>query len=317
MTSIYAGVLAALGAGICWGLVFIAPLLLANYPPYILAFGRYLAFGLITLPIAAASWNSLKKLNRSDWWSAARLSLVGNIIYYCGLAAAIQLAGAPSISALIGTLPIVIAIAANLSSNKGSETTIAWSRLSIPLLIIAVGLMMVNYRELLLLKTLSVDGSANFYWGLAIGLIALAAWTWYPIKNAQWLKANTQHSSQTWASAQGLTTLPLAAIGYLLSGVLHTQVITSDFNWPLGPTPGYFIGLMLILGLTASWLGTVLWNFASGALPGALSGQLIVFETLAALVFAYCLRGQWPELMSAIGIGLLVVGVIAGIRLFR
>jgi len=43
------GILCALGAGLLWGLVFIVPLLLADYPGLMLSFGRYIAFGLIAL----------------------------------------------------------------------------------------------------------------------------------------------------------------------------------------------------------------------------------------------------------------------------
>ena len=43
------GVLCALGAGLVWGIVFIAPLLLYDYPGIVLSFGRYLAFGLIAI----------------------------------------------------------------------------------------------------------------------------------------------------------------------------------------------------------------------------------------------------------------------------
>ncbi len=306
------GIAAAIAAGLCWGLVFVAPLMLAQYPPHILAFGRYLAFGLIALPLAAFSMPALKRLSRADWWYAVRLSLVGNIIYYCALASAIQLAGAPAIGALIGTLPIVIAIA----SNRGAEKR-PWSQLAGSLLLIAAGLGLLNYQELAL-QSADQTGSTPFFLGLAIGLIALVSWTWYPIKNTQWLKANPQHNSKTWATAQGLTTLPLAAIGYLFSAGLPAGFASTGdvahFTWPLGPTPGYFIGMMLLLGLTASWLGTVFWNFASNNVPATLSGQLIVFETLAALAFAYSLRGHFPDAVSLLGIGLLVLGVVVGIR---
>jgi hypothetical protein len=41
---------------------------------------------------------------------------------------------------------------------------------------------------------------------------------------------------------------------------------------------------------------------------------LIVFETLAALAYAYALRGTWPGLLTSAGIVLLVVGVAWGLR---
>jgi drug/metabolite transporter (DMT)-like permease len=47
----WTGTAFALAAGLMWGLVFIAPLLLPEYPAALQSFGRYLAFGLIALPL--------------------------------------------------------------------------------------------------------------------------------------------------------------------------------------------------------------------------------------------------------------------------
>jgi lipid-A-disaccharide synthase-like uncharacterized protein len=46
-SSLWSGSLFALAAGLMWGLVFIGPLLLPEYPAALQSFGRYLAFGLI------------------------------------------------------------------------------------------------------------------------------------------------------------------------------------------------------------------------------------------------------------------------------
>ena len=86
------------------------------------------------------------------------------------------------------------------------------------------------------------------------------------------------------------------------------------FPMPLGPRPEVFLALMAAIGLFASWLGTLCWNEASQRLPTALVGQLIVFETLAALAYAYMLRGQMPQPLTLIGIGCLIVGVLRAVR---
>ena len=78
---------------------------------------------------------------------------------------------------------------------------------------------------------------------------------------------------------------------------------------------GTFYLLMLAIGLFASWLGTHCWNEASQRLPTALVGQLIVFETLSALTYAYLLRGQWPEPLTIVGVVLLLVGVAWAVRI--
>jgi drug/metabolite transporter (DMT)-like permease len=83
---------------------------------------------------------------------------------------------------------------------------------------------------------------------------------------------------------------------------------------PLGPTPALFLGLMFAIGLFASWLGTLCWNEASQRLPTTLAGQLIVFETLAALAYVFALRARWPEPAVALGVVLLVAGVAWAVR---
>jgi drug/metabolite transporter (DMT)-like permease len=71
---------------------------------------------------------------------------------------------------------------------------------------------------------------------------------------------------------------------------------------------------MVAIGLLASWLGTLCWNEASQRLPTTLVGQLIVFETLSALAYAFALRGQWPAPATVAGIVLLVAGVLWALR---
>src|SRR5574340_1577202 len=59
-----AGTLFALAAGLMWGLVFIGPLLLPEYPAALLSFGRYVAFGVIALPLAWADRGRLAEFER-------------------------------------------------------------------------------------------------------------------------------------------------------------------------------------------------------------------------------------------------------------
>ncbi|MFA6313331.1 MAG: DMT family transporter [Sterolibacterium sp.] len=308
-SALFLGFACALGAGLAWGLVFIVPLLLADYPPAMLSFGRYFAFGVIALPLAWRDLRRLRALTRADWVSAFELALSGNIIYYICLAASIQLIDAPLPTMLIGTLPVVIAIVSNLH-----ETVLPWRRLVPSLLVISLGIALVNRHELARLT--AAHGMANYAAGVAAGLAAVAAWTWYPIRNARWLKLNPSIASGTWATAQGLASMPLAAIGIAMAGIWYATR-PGGYDFPLGPRPAAFIGLMLAAGLVASWLGTLLWNRASKLLPTVLAAQLIVFETLAALLYAFLWRGAWPGADALGGIVLLVIGVVLGSRAFH
>ena len=308
------GTLFALAAGLMWGLVFVTPLLLADYPAAVLSFGRYLAFGLIALPLAWLDRGRIAALTRADWREALRLALVGNILYYLCLAAAIQRAGAPLPTMIIGTLPVVIAVVSQL---RGSQHTVVagdgrppWRRLLPSLGLIALGIVLVNQVET---QSLQGDRSAHLT-GTLLAVGAVACWTWYPIRNADWLRAHPDRSPSTWATAQGLATLPLAALGFVGYWAWHAGS-DNAFQMPFGPTPWRFVGGMLALGLLASWLGTLCWNEASQRLPTSLVGQLIVFETLAALSYAYMLRAAWPAPMTLVGVALLVAGVVWALRI--
>lgn len=306
------GTLYALLAGLIWGLVFVGPLLLPEYPAALQSVARYLAFGLIALPLAWLDRAALRQLSRADWIEALKLCAIGNLLYYLCLASAIQRAGGPLPTMIIGTLPVVIAIAAN-RRNARRDGHLPWARLAPSLLLIAAGIACVNQVEF---DALLGDGKADvrrYLSGSLLALGALACWTWYPLRNADWLRAHPGRNPRTWATAQGLATLPLALLGY---AVLWTGMaaVGSDFAMPFGPRPGFFIGLMVAIGLLASWVGTLCWNEASQRLPTALAGQLIVFETLFALAYAFILRGAMPRPLTFLGIALLIAGVLWALR---
>ncbi|CAP43293.1 DMT family transporter [Bordetella petrii] len=306
------GTLYALAAGLMWGLVFIGPLLLPDYPAALQSVGRYLAFGVIALPLAWLDRGALRQLGRADWLEAVKLAAIGNLLYYLCLAGAIQRAGGPLPTMIIGTLPVVIAISANLRDAR-RDGRLPWRRLAPSLALIALGIACVNRAELQALRDDPHADVARYATGAALALAAVACWTWYPLRNADWLRNHPGRRPHTWATAQGLATLPLALAGY---GVLWLgmALLGSPYPMPLGPRPGVFIGLMAAIGLLASWVGTLCWNQASQRLPTALAGQLIVFETLAALAYAFILRGQAPQPLTQLGIALLVLGVLRAAR---
>ncbi len=321
------GTLFAAAAGLLWGLVFVAPLLLPQYPPALLTFGRYLAFGLVALPLAWLDRVRLATLSRADWVEACKLGAVGNVAYYLFLSAAIQRAGAPLPTMLIGTLPVVIAVVAN-RRNQARDGRLSTAQLAPGLLLMLAGIALVNQAEWAHFQAhaqtqaLGADGAAagaSALWryasGAALALGAVICWTWYPLRNADWLRHHADRSATTWATAQGVATLPLALLGY--AGWWAYSAATAGtgagggpaFDMPLGPQPLQFVLLMLTIGLAASWLGTLCWNEASQRLPTNLAGPLIVFETLAALAYAWMLRAQMPGASVLLGVALLVAGV--------
>ena len=310
------GTVFALVAGLMWGLVFVVPTLLPDYPAVLLSCARYLAFGLIALPLAWLDRARVAELTRDDWREAFKLSAIGNLLYYLCLAAAIQRAGGPLPTMIIGTLPVVIAVVSNLRQSpqiRRRDGRLPWLRLLPSLLLIAAGIGCVNQVEIVALRADPQADLARYATGALLAIAAVACWTWYPIRNADWLRAHADRSPRTWATAQGLATLPLAALGCVLFWA-WSALAGSEFEMPFGPTPMLFIGLMFSIGLFASWLGTLCWNEASQRLPTSLAGQLIVFETLAALAYVFLLRGEMPGPLTFLGIALLVAGVMWALR---
>lgn len=304
------GVLYALLAGLMWGLIFVGPLIVPDYPAVLQSMGRYLALGLIALPLAWLGRARLRQLTRHDWMTALGLTMMGNLIYYVCLASAIQRTGAPVSTMIIGTLPVVIPIFANLLYSQ-RDGKLAWSKMLPALLCIAVGLACVNIAELSQgVATLSLWRYGS---GIALASVSVICWAWYALRNARWLRENPDKHPMMWATAQALVTLPVSLLGYLVAcGWLSVR--EPAFALPLGPRPEVFVGLMLAIAVLCSWVGALCWNMASQKLPTVILGPLIVFETLAGLLYTFLMRQSMPPLLTACGIGLLVVGVVIAVR---
>jgi len=310
MEQMISGVLYALLAGLMWGLIFVGPLIVPEYPALLLSMGRYLALGLIALPLAWLGRQRLKKLSRRDWLSALELTMMGNLIYYACLASAIQRTGAPVSTMIIGTLPVVIPVFANLLYSH-RDGKLAWSKMVPALVCIAVGLACVNIAELRH-GVANVDGW-RYVSGILLAIIAVVCWAWYALRNACWLRENPDKNPMMWATAQALVTLPVSLIGYAaVCGWLRLD--QPEFALPFGPRPWVFVGLIVAIAVLCSWVGALCWNVASQKLPTVILGPLIVFETLAGLLYTFLLRQSLPPVLTASGILLLVVGVTLAVR---
>lgn len=307
-----AGVAFALAAGMVWGLIFICPLILHDYPALMLAFGRHVAFGLIAVPLAWHDRHALARLGRADWIESLRLALIGNLFYYVFLASAIQRVGAPLPSMITGALPVVIPIAANLFNHR-LDGRLSWRSLAPSLILIALGLACVNEAELLHLAHESRGQLLRHASGAALAIGALALWAWYAIRNANWLRTHADFPPRAWSTAYGLCTLPPALLGFV--GLWGADALgLTHAGMPLGPRPALYLALMLGMALIPSWLGMSFWNAASKRLPTSLMGQLTIFESLAGLAYAFLMRGTWPPALTLTGVALLIAGVLAGTR---
>src|SRR5262249_32342210 len=157
-------------------------------------------------------------------------------------------------------LPVAIAISANLRDHR-RDGRLPWRQLLPSLALIAAGIACVNQAELAALANQAGAEHARYFSGALLACGAVACWTWYPLPNADWLRHHAGRDPRTWATAQGLATLPLALVGYLLA-ISWLAASGNPLPLPLGPRPIVFVGLMAAIGLFASWLGTLCWNQA-------------------------------------------------------
>jgi len=305
------GVLYALLAGLMWGLIFVGPLIVPEYPAMLQSMGRYLALGLFALPLAWMGRARLRQLTRGDWVTALGLTMMGNLIYYVCLASAIQRTGAPVSTMIIGTLPVVIPVFANLLYSH-RDGKLAWSKMLPALVCIAIGLAFVNIAELRHARVDEFDGW-RYGSGILLASISVVCWAWYALRNARWLRENPDKPPMMWATAQALVTLPVSLLGYVAS-CWWLGLQQPEFALPFGPRPWVFVGLMVAIAVLCSWVGALCWNIASQKLPTVILGPLIVFETLAGLLYTFLMRQSVPPLLTGCGILLLVVGVVIAVR---
>lgn len=146
--------------------------------------------------------------------------------------------------------------------------------------------------------------------GLLGALLALGVWTVYAVWNARRLAATPKFTSHEWSLltgvATGLLSLVLVPAFFLGGGKVHVPAA-----W------GWFWMVSFAVAIGASVIGNGLWNAASRYLPLSLSGQMIVFETLFALLYGFLHEGRWPHGLEAVAIVLMLTGVLWSVRLHR
>jgi drug/metabolite transporter (DMT)-like permease len=290
------GISHGLLAGALWGLVFIAPSLTADFTPGQISAARYLAYGLIAIPLLAPGWRTLSaKLTRADWWALAWLGLTGNIVYYIFLSSAVLLAGPAPSSLIVGLLPVAITLIG--VREKGA----------VPLRALAPSLALAVLGVALISFTSLAQGTAHGSWqSQAVGLLcaagALGCWAAYAVGNARAFARLPDVSSGDWSLLLGVVTaaqcVVLAIPTFLLSPVPQSQEAWLRFS-----------AVSIAIAIGASVIGNGLWNSASRRLPLTMTGQLVVSETLFALLYSFGWERRWPTLLELVAIAALLAGV--------
>jgi drug/metabolite transporter (DMT)-like permease len=295
-----AGLIFAISTCALWALSFVSPVILQQFSPYTVTLGRYATFGMISLSILPFAWRQMRALRRADWTKAAWLSVVGHLAYYLLLVTAIQLSDVPGPTVVIGLLPLTVPIFANLHKQE-----LPWRTLSLPLVLTAAGLFLVHAHEY---RLRTPEDVFRYAVGIGCAFGALACWTWYGIANAAWLRARPHVTATAWTVAQGVTLLPMVVVAALITAAAGAQHAATPDDWRK------FVIVSLVVGVGSTWLATLCWSQASRLLPTTLAGQLIVFVTIAAVIYGSIYRGRLPSVAVISGVSLLAAAVALGVR---
>lgn len=297
------GVFYGMLAGALWGGIFLAPKLVPDFSALQLSTARYLTYGLISLIIIGPRLKRVSAhFGAREWFALGWLSMIGNIAYYVFISTAVKLSGVAFTSIIIGFLPVAVTVIG--SRDHGA---VSLKRLWPSLAFGAIGIIGISWQSLTESET-GLDMSRIL--GLACALGALASWTAFAVGNARWLSRLHDVSADDWNMMTGVVTgalaLALAIPAFIFGENTHG---TEDCL--------HFAAVAAGLGFTASILGNALWNRMSRLLPLTMVGQMILFETLFALLYGFLWEGRGPTLVEVVAICSVVLSVVLCMRAHR
>jgi drug/metabolite transporter (DMT)-like permease len=297
------GILAGLAAGALWGLVFVAPRMVdmgaGGYSSIDLTAGRFAVYGVLAALVMLIGMRSRRLPTLRQAWAALVMSILGFSGYYLLLVLAIRDAGTEVPSLVIGTIPIWVML-------LGKPHGLRWAALlpGLALTLAGLALMMGSTHE-------AGQGVATHFWrGMLFVSASLVCWTAFAILNSAWLKRHPEVNATDWANWLGVATGLGALLMWLVAGSDVNVLAGREDRWT-------FVLLCVMAGVGSTWLATILWNMASQRLSASLCGQLIVSETIFALLYSFAWDGRWPTLVQLTACVLFTLGILASIRAHR
>jgi drug/metabolite transporter (DMT)-like permease len=292
----------AAGAGALWGLVFLAPELVSAFTPLQLAIGRYLVFGIVSAALIRPRWRGLiAKVHRREWLALAGLGLTGNTLYYVLLSTAVQQGGVAMTSLIMGLLPVTVAI---IGSRERDAVSLL--RLGPSLLLCIAGALCIGWQAL--------AGPTDRLHAQLIGLLcavgALVSWTAYAVSNSRCLARLPDISVHDWNLLVGLVT-GAQAVALVPVSLAAERLPEAAAAWL------DFVAVSIGATLLASLLGNALWNRMSRLLPMTMIGQMVVFETLFALLYGLMWERRLPTAAEIAAFTFVMSGVMACISAHR
>lgn len=295
------GLFFGLSAGFLWSFTFLVPKVLGNFSSTEILLARYIVFCFISLCFfPLPRFIAFFKKNPSLLKEAIITTLVGFSGYYFILVESIQLIGVPLPSFIVGLVPVtMILFSGNLQKNiKDYRLT---------LICVLLGMLFLAGKDLsqVNLQTKSV---LDVILGLALALTALTSWTYFALRNVNFLTSHPSISSKDWSSILGILTLPITLILLLIESAVRPKsfyLLEASTNeiW-------LFIICIIVIGGGASWIAMYCWNMAGARLSKEMLGQMLVCETSFAVILNVLLENRMIYVSELAAIVLLSAGVM-------
>lgn len=289
----YLGICAGLTSGILWGIPFVAPLILHNFSPLDITFGRFIFFGLIGLLFAPRLMHLWKSLDNKSKIELLFLSSIGFWVYTLLLTYGIQHSDGVLASLIIGMIPLTITI---FSRPKFT-----------PLLIIGITILLFGFACLFSPESISLQILRKYSSGIIILIVALLMWTLFAIRFARFAAMRQHIKSFDLSSIIGVINLIFIIPVYFISGNHIQNLIQS-------PIFSKYILVCLALGVGASWLANIFWAYCSKVCSSTICGALMVSETVFGCLYSLIYYHRMPTSYESIAIIALFIGMICVIK---
>lgn len=293
------GITFGIVAGALWGFSFIIPFILQDTASELIAAGRFAVYAAVSLFLLTPHLKKIPTLLRGErffWWLI--LAITGNSLYYILMVDAVRISGVPVTSVIVGAIPVTIAV-------FGATSVAEIKKFSLPLLLIIVGIVIIQWP---MIEAIANGETEVSFRGVLLALAAHVSWLYYAIMNARFLKKNTDISPKMWSELLGIGSF-LTLSFYILYRCLigHADLYNTGFT-------ARFVVISISIGCLGSVLGNWFWNEASKRLSTAFVGQLIVFETIFAILYESIYLVKTPKPYEIVSLFILIAGVVWATR---
>jgi drug/metabolite transporter (DMT)-like permease len=304
--SIAIGIAAAVIATFSWGLNFVVPFMLHGYSIFDVAIVQAVVSAVLAVLYLATKRGVLESFTPLDYLVALNLGVLGYATYYLTLEGAAIYAGPVIAPAFLALVPIAMAGTANFL-----QPVLPWRSLVLPLTLGFAGLVLVQTH---LSANVAEARPPGLWLGISLAIAAVALWTTFGLLNQAALNKRPDVHVGVW-SALILVGAGIAMVAFLPVGLWLDvfRLPKMGFGWSAASAVYLWGGG---LGVFSSVGGAVAWTMASKRLPAVLSGQLIVMEPFFGTVLGLLVHRRWPVLTEAVGMVLLLTGVVVAVNAF-